>query len=133
MRRNSARLICGLLLTAGLALVLVISGCGGSTTSGSTSGGGTTGSTGSSSGGGAGTVSVSLQNFAFNPSNVTAKVGDTVSFTNNDSVQHHIFVGSTDMGVQDPGATVTFKADKAGTYPLKCIIHPSMTGSLTVQ
>ncbi len=130
--RRTTRLVLVLGLASALALALVISGCGGSTTSGGTSGGSSTGSSGSS-GGGAGTVSVSLQNFAFNPSNVTAKVGDTVTFVNNDSVQHHIFVGSTDMGVQDPGATVTFTADKAGTYPLKCIIHPSMTGSLTVQ
>ena len=36
----------------------------------------------------AGTVKVSIENFAFDPAAITAKVGDTVTFTNGDSAGH---------------------------------------------
>ena len=35
-----------------------------------------------------GTVAVSIKDFAFNPATITAKVGDIVQFTNNDTTGH---------------------------------------------
>lgn len=101
-------------------------GSGGSTTTGSTG-------SGSSGGASAGGTTITMENFAFNPASATVKVGDTVTFVNKDSVDHHVFVGSTDLGVQASGASTTWKAAAAGNFPIKCVIHPSMTGDITVQ
>ena len=64
---------------------------------------------------------------------MTAKVGDTVSFVNQDSAPHQVKIDGQDLGQQAPGATVTWKAAKAGTFPFSCVIHPSMTGQVFVQ
>ena len=79
-----------------------------------------------------GGATITLQNFQFSPSSLTVKTGDTVTFANNDSVAHHIVVGTQDLGVQAPGASVTWTAPKDGVYVLKCLIHPSMAGRITV-
>lgn len=103
---------------------LVLSACssgGGSTSSGS--GGGQTSS---------GTTVVE-QNFAFNPATLTVKVGDTVTFDNQDSTAHEVKIDGKDLGSQDPGKSVTWTASKAGSFPYQCIIHPSMTGTIVVK
>jgi plastocyanin len=78
-----------------------------------------------------GTV-VTLRNVAFEPSSLTVKAGTTVTFVNADTVPHHIVVGADDLGEQAVGTNKTWKAMTPGTYELKCRIHPSMKGSLTV-
>jgi plastocyanin len=109
-----------------ILLLLAVSGCSSPSSSGST--GGTTG--GGTTGGGGTTVVE--KNFQFDPANVTVKVGDTVTFENQDSAAHHVVVGTTDLGEQQPGKSVTWTAEKDGTFPVKCVIHPSMTGQITV-
>jgi plastocyanin len=75
---------------------------------------------------------ITLQNIAFNPASLTVKAGDTVTFNNADSVSHHIVVGTDDLGVQQPAETKTWKAPKDGVYIMKCLIHPTMQGKITV-
>jgi plastocyanin len=127
-------------LVAVLALtVLIVVGCsGGSSTSatggygGTTTGGATTG--GSSSGGtSSGGMTVTMQNFAFNPNVFTVKVGEVVTFKNADSVDHAVNIGGVAKGTVSPGGTLEWTPDTAGTLPLKCTIHPQMTGTITVQ
>ena len=83
----------------------------------------------------AGTVTVKIANFAFDPPTITAKVGDTVTWTNNDSAAHTATVNS-DESCTTPnianGASsgITFTA--AGTYDYHCKIHPTMTGKIEV-
>lgn len=83
----------------------------------------------------AGTVKVSIENFAFNPSAITAKVGDVITFTNGDSAGHTATLddGScftpTIAGGNSDGLTFT----KAGTYPFHCAIHSTMKGTITVS
>jgi plastocyanin len=116
-------------LLAVLALtVLAVAGCTSYTTptTGGTSGTTTTG--GTSSG-----TTVTMQGFAFNPSTVTVKVGEVVTFKNADSVDHRVNIDGVDKGTVAPGATLEWTPDKAGTFPLKCSIHPQMTGTITVQ
>lgn len=118
----------GVLCVVALALV-ALAGCTGAATSGGT----TTPSTGgTSSGGTSGGVTVVESNYAFDPSAVSAKVGDVVTFKNEDSVPHHVMIGTTDLGEQAPGSSVTWTATAAGTFPFACSIHPSMTGEITV-
>ena len=80
-------------------------------------------------------ASISVENFQFVPQTLTIKVGDTVTWTNNDTAGHNIAIPSlnytSDIFAQ--GAKSTYKFDKAGSYPYNCGVHPSMTGTVVVQ
>lgn len=82
----------------------------------------------------------------FAPKDLTAKVGEatTLQFANKGSAIHNLrIIGLTGAGGKDaqtallPGGqsgSVTFTAQKAGTYKLVCDVHPAeMTGTLTVK
>jgi plastocyanin len=81
----------------------------------------------------AGDVTVAEVNLAFSPMSVTLAVGDTVSFVNRDSTTHDVMIDGQDLGPQAPGATVTWKATKAGTFPYTCTIHSQMKGQAVVR
>lgn len=132
MRASHLRLALSLALVLAMALVLVACS-GGATNPYGTTTGTSTGSGSGAAGAPAAGTTISEKNIAFNPSALTVKVGDTVTFTNDDTVPHHVFVGGEDLGEQAPGVTKTWKAAKAGAFPVKCVIHPSMTGQITVQ
>lgn len=129
-RRAISALIVGLTIVVGLAL-LAVSGCGssGGGTTTTLAGGGSTGTTTASGN------QVTIKNFAFSPASMTIKVGESVTWTNQDSPTHSIAAdkGEFKSGDMTTGATYSFKFDKAGTYPYHCIIHPSMTGTIVVQ
>ena len=79
-------------------------------------------------------VTVQIANFAFDPPEVTAKVGETIGWTNGDSTAH---TATTDDGGCDTGniaqnATAGLVFDAAGTYAYHCKIHPNMTGTITI-
>ena len=78
-------------------------------------------------------VGVSIKNFAFNPSTLTVKVGETVRWTNDDSAPHQIAGGFANSPVLPQGATFEFTFTTAGTYDYHCAIHPSMKGTIVVQ
>ena len=79
-------------------------------------------------------VTVQIANFAFDPPEVTAKVGETIGWTNNDSTAH---TATTDDGGCDTGdiavdGTAGLVFDAAGTYAYHCKIHPNMTATITI-
>lgn len=81
------------------------------------------------------TVDVSLKGFAFDPKEITVKVGTTVVWTNNDSVEHNVTsdTGVFSSGAMAPGDTFKFTFTQAGTFPYSCSIHvPNMVGTVTV-
>lgn len=128
MKRH--RLALPLTLLVASIIVLALVGCSG----GSGGGYGATPSTAPSGGGTTtGGTTIAEQNFAFSPSTLTVKVGDTVTFTNNDSAAHNVKIDGQELGSQNQGESKTWKAAKAGSFPFSCIIHPSMTGQITVQ
>jgi plastocyanin len=122
-------------LGAGALVVLSLAGCGGGASSGSSGGGYATPPAGTSSGGtsSASGTTVVEKNFAFAPATLDVKVGDTVTFKNEDSAPHNVKIDGKELGNQDPGASVTWTADKAGSFPYSCTIHPSMTGEIVVK
>jgi plastocyanin len=144
-----------ILALAMLALALLVLGCSSSATttttaapSGTTApaGGGTTAPTttaGGAYGGGSPTTTaaaaagnaVSIANFAFSPASITVKVGDQVTWTNNDSTTHTVTADDNSFSSGDlaPGATFSFTFTKAGTFPYHCSIHTSMKGTVVVQ
>src|SRR5215203_2196230 len=84
-------------------------------------------------------MTVSIQDFFFDPDQLTVAPGTTVTWVNEGEAPHT--VTSTDGKELDsatlqPGETYsfTFKDDDAGeTYAYQCTIHPEMTASVTVS
>ncbi len=79
--------------------------------------------------------SVQILNFNFSPATLTIKVGDTVTWTNQDSMGHSATADdkSFDTGVFGQGKSGTITFSKAGTYTYHCSVHPSMHGTIIVQ
>ena len=71
----------------------------------------------------------------FVPSDTAIRRGESVTWTNNDRVQHTITEGGAsplfDAWVT-PGGSFTFTFDAPGTYDYRCKVHPWATGTVTV-
>jgi plastocyanin len=82
----------------------------------------------------AGSVAASIKDFKFDPGTVTAKVGDTITWTNNDSTAHTVTLdgGACDTQNIAAGSTGSLLFAVAGTYPFHCAIHTSMKGTITI-
>jgi plastocyanin len=81
-----------------------------------------------------GIADIKIQNFAFDPPNITIKAGTKVQWTNLDGVTHSI---TSDTGLWDSGGIAQGDSynrvfDTPGTYPYHCGIHPTMKGTITV-
>ena len=78
---------------------------------------------------------MAAKNIAFNPAEVTISVGETFTWTNEDSVTHTVAAdnGEFESGEFESGDSFSFTFDQAGSYPYHCTIHPDMTGTVTVQ
>jgi plastocyanin len=126
-----------ILLPLCAVLVVAVAGCGGSSNSGSSSGSNSTSSSSSSSSSssGGGGTQVKMQNIAFSPKATTVKVGQKVTWVNDDSVAHNVTANSgasfksKDFG---SGGTFSFTPTKAGTIKYVCTLHPGMSATLTV-
>lgn len=81
------------------------------------------------------TNTVTIQNYAFSPATITVKVGDTVTWTNNDSAPHSATAddGSFDTGTFSQGQSKSITFKKAGTFTYHCSVHPYMKGTVIVQ
>jgi plastocyanin len=113
-------------------LALAAAGCGGGDDGGSTSSAPAATSSSSSGGG----VAIKMANIAFDPKAVTVKVGQKITWTNDDSTDHNVTADSgADFKSDDfgKGGTFDFTPDKAGTIKYECTIHPGMTATITVQ
>src|ERR671932_176884 len=77
---------------------------------------------------------VSIENFAFDPPNISVAPGTTVTWVNNDSVPHTTTANDEtwDSETLQPGESFSFTFDTPGTFPYFCEIHPFMMGNVTV-
>jgi plastocyanin len=82
------------------------------------------------------TDSVTIQNFAFLPGDITVKKGTTVTWTNKDSTAHSVNEmdgqKGPDSGDLNPGDKYTFTFNQSGTFKYRCNLHPEMLGTVTV-
>ena len=86
-----------------------------------------------------GAVAAPIANFDFGDIQVAA--GDTIRFNNSDSVPHTVTAGSSfdprtddfDSGLLGTADTFDISFDEAGSYDLFCVLHPEMTGTITVN
>jgi plastocyanin len=78
---------------------------------------------------------VTIANIAFGPGSITVSVGTTITWQNNDGINH---TSTSDTGVWDtgaiaPGTSKTHTFNTAGTFPYHCNIHTMMTGTIVVK
>lgn len=87
------------------------------------------------SGGGGGANSVSIVDFAFQPSSLTVDSGATVTWTNKSTYTTHTVTSNTGLFNQtlNPGATFKYTFSTKGTFGYHCNIHPTMTASVIVK
>jgi plastocyanin len=90
-------------------------------------------------------ASSGLSNNAFEPNPVQASIGDTVTWTNDDTQPHTVTSGvngQPDGGFDSspnfnpllaPGQTFEHTFTEAGEYPYFCLLHPNMVGTVSVS
>lgn len=78
---------------------------------------------------------VTIQNFAFSPASITIKAGQSITWTNEDSIGHSATAddNSWDTGVLSQGQSKSITFAKAGTYTYHCSVHPNMKATVIVQ
>lgn len=83
-----------------------------------------------------GAAFVTIDNFAFSPTNLTVKVGTTITWTNKDPVGHSVLAVDDSWGstnIMKTGQTYSYTFIKAGSYPYRCAVHPEMKATITVE
>ena len=79
------------------------------------------------------TIQVTIQNLAFSPAEIDAKVGDTIEWVNKDVFVHTATARDGSFDVNIPASrTATSKVQQAGDVNFYCRFHPNMTGTLKV-
>ena len=82
------------------------------------------------------TYTVDIRSFAFSPKTITINKGDTVVWTNYDSVRHTVTSdqgGELDSALLSDGASYSHVFDEDGTFSYHCTPHPSMKGTVIVN
>jgi plastocyanin len=72
---------------------------------------------------------------SYNPNPIEIKVGDTVTWINDDSSAHTVTSSNDstfDSDIMRRGETFSFTFDNVGEYPYFCTLHPSMVGTVIV-
>ncbi len=79
-------------------------------------------------------VRVTIDSLAFGPQTATAKVGDTIEWTNQDVVVHTATASNHAFDLTlPPGKSVRLVLKKAGAFEYFCRYHPNMRGTLIVR
>lgn len=78
---------------------------------------------------------VQIASYNFSPKSLTVKTGESVTWTNQDSVGHSATADSEsfDTGILSQGQSNTVIFAKAGTFTYHCSLHPGMKGTIIVQ
>jgi plastocyanin len=133
MRRTTALFLC---LCLALSAGLVLTACGNSNSSSSSSSKKKKSKKKKSAATGA--AAVTMQNITFEPSSNQVKVGETVTWTNEESVGHDVTADDGSFKSGPPGGmkqgdTFEHKFNQAGSFAYKCTVHPNMTGTVEVS
>lgn len=80
-------------------------------------------------------ATVSIANFAFDPTPLTVNTGQRVTWRNDDGAPHGLKFadGAPGRDVMLPGQSFTRRYDKPGTYDYVCSVHPYMTARVIVK
>lgn len=77
---------------------------------------------------------VDIQGFAFEPERLEVPTGAEVVWTNQDAVDHTVTSRDDefDSGTMNEGDTFAHNFSEPGTFEYRCLIHPTMTGTVVV-
>jgi plastocyanin len=78
-------------------------------------------------------INVEIRDYKYIPQNVTVKVGQTVRWTNNDTVLHDVVGSGIKSDYLQKGERFTYTFKEEGTYQYICTIHPWMEGEVIVE
>ena len=79
-------------------------------------------------------VSVKIDNFTFEPAQLTVKVGTTVTWTNRDDIPHTVVsAGKFRSKALDTDDKYSFTFKSVGDYNYFCSLHPHMVGMIRVE
>ncbi len=84
-----------------------------------------------------GTNQVGMKDLNFVPEQITVKAGETITWTNQESVPHNVV--NAEEGEQpkselfNEGGTYEFTPKEPGKIDYVCTIHPGMEGTITVE
>jgi len=79
---------------------------------------------------------IAIKNLMYKPAKVTAKVGDTLTFVNNDNEAHEVYTSTPGFGVNlgdvKGGDKMVMTLRQAGKFDVECGLHPNMALHVTV-
>jgi plastocyanin len=79
-------------------------------------------------------TTVTIDNFTFQPAQLTVKIGTTVTWKNRDDIPHLVVsAGKFRSKALDTDDSFSFTFVAAGDYPYFCSMHPHMTGMIKVE
>ena len=85
-------------------------------------------------------VRAEISVFQFTPIEIRASVGDTVTWTNNDAIEHSVTSDTMslgrplfDTGFFEAGESRKIAFEEPGTWLFHCARHPSMQGKIIVK
>lgn len=82
-------------------------------------------------------IIIAQRDISFAPRSVTIKVGDQVTFRNEDPFGHNVYSpsmnGVFDIGLQDPGTETPVTFTAPGEFIIQCRIHPKMRARVLVE
>ena len=82
------------------------------------------------------TYNIVIENFAFSPSELRIKKGDSIVWTNQDSVRHTVTSDSGNelgSGLLSQGQTYSHTFNTRGTFAYHCAPHPNMKAKIIVE
>jgi plastocyanin len=79
-------------------------------------------------------IKVKVKNLVFEPAQVTAHVGDSIEWINEDFIAHTATAGNKEWDVTIPAnGSGRVTVQHAGKVEYYCRFHPNMIGALTVE
>jgi len=86
---------------------------------------------------GAKDITVTMKGMQFQPAKISAKRGDVLVLTNDDTVDHDAFVTTFGHGVNPgnikPSETKKIALMRRGKFEIQCVYHDTMTIAVTVK
>lgn len=82
-----------------------------------------------------GDIEIKIKDFAFDPQDVTAKVGQKITWVNEDDAPHNAVAqngGDLKTSTFEKGGSDSYTLDEPGTIEYICTVHPQMKGTIEV-
>jgi cytochrome c peroxidase len=80
---------------------------------------------------------ISIRDMSYAPAQVSAKLGDTLVFVNEDSKDHNVFVPTAgfglNLGTVKPGQSAQTVLRQPGRFEVECGLHPGMSVRVIVE